>query len=216
MHFVRERNPANPRVTKGQGPILQCLIREWWIHSGCQSWRSLARELSVKWLGLWPFVSIPSWLTVLTLITLSLSIRNISVLFLQGLLSAHEEYRGHVARCGEAETQRHLGRTFSVLGSVCVLQDKVCGWSIKRPFWYSRFCSSSRAADTQFYSSGVHFSHPQSPVKTRFLFLGIHSLVGTQSWAHDWPSGQADGSHKGGFCTGFGEAAQRWWTSWVY
>ena len=43
------------------------------------------------------------------------------------------------------------------------------------------FCSSSRAADTQFYSSGVHLSHPQSPVKTRFLFLGIHSLVGTQS-----------------------------------
>lgn len=63
-----------------------------------------------------------------------------------------------------------------------------------------KFCSPSRAADTQFYSS-VHLSHPQNRVKTRFLF---HSLVGAQSRHMTDP--QATG---GGFCTGVEEAAPR-------
>ena len=36
-HLVRKRNPAIPRVRKSQGPLLQCLIGEGQIHSGCQS-----------------------------------------------------------------------------------------------------------------------------------------------------------------------------------
>ena len=42
-------------------------------------------------------------------------------------------YRGHLARCGEVETQRQIGRTFWVFGSVCSVQDKICGWFIKSP-----------------------------------------------------------------------------------
>lgn len=69
------------------------------------------------------------------------------------------------------------------------------------------FCSPSRAADTILFFEHSPLSHPQSPVKTRFLFLGIHSLLGAESG--DTTDPQAKQIAQGGFCTGVEEAAQR-------
>ena len=64
-----------------------------------------------------------------------------------------DEYRGHLARCGEVETQRQIGRTFWIFGSVCFVQVKICGWSIKRPSWQTllSFCCPAELQMLNFF-----------------------------------------------------------------